>query len=79
MPVLGSFEKLREVGFLLLLWLFFEPFKWNGWCEAVSGRLISPKTLRLNVRNFGTDFGSRTDLRLEMVLVCYCCMLLLGV
>ena len=30
----------------------------------MSGRLISPKTLRLNVGNFGTDFGSsRTDLR----------------
>ena len=30
----------------------------------MSGRLISPKTLGLNVGNFGTDFGSsRTDLR----------------
>ena len=30
----------------------------------MSGRLISPKTLGVNVGNFGTDFGSsRTDLR----------------
>ena len=30
----------------------------------MSGRLISLKTLGLNVENFGTDFGSsRTDLR----------------
>ena len=30
----------------------------------MSGRLISPKTLGLNVENFGTDFGlSRTNLR----------------
>ena len=66
--VLGSFNKLREVGVLLLLWLFlaYESFKWNGWCEAVSGRWISPKTLGLNVGNFGTDFGSsRTDLRIR--------------
>ena len=30
----------------------------------MSGRLISPKTLGLNIGNFGTDFeSSRTDLR----------------
>ena len=30
----------------------------------MSGRLISPKTLGLNVGNFGTDFGLfQTDLR----------------
>ena len=66
-PVLRSFDKLREVGVLLLLWLFlaYNPYKWNGWCEAVSGRLISPKTLGLNIGSFGTDFGSsRTDLQI---------------
>ena len=60
-----EFRQLREVGVLLLFWLFlaYEPFKWNGWCEAVSGHLISPKTLGLNVGSFRTDFGSSwTDL-----------------
>ena len=73
-----EFRKTRggRVLLLLLLFLAYEPFKWNGWCEVVSGRLIRPNTLGLNVRNFGTDFrSSQTDLRTENGS----CMLLLYV
>ena len=45
-PVLVSFFKLLEVGFLptCVLFLFFSVFRCFGWFEAVRGRLIGPKT-----------------------------------
>ena len=45
-PVLWSFDKLREVGVFsyLVYYRLKSHLKWFGWCEAVSGRLVSPKT-----------------------------------
>ena len=45
-PVLWSFDKLREVGVFSYLVYFRlkSHLKWFGWCEAVSGPLVSPKT-----------------------------------
>ena len=44
-PVLVSFFKLLEVGFLptWVLFPFFSTFRCFGWFEAVRGRLIGPK------------------------------------
>ena len=45
-PVLLCFDKLQEVGvfFYLVYFRLKSHLKWFGWCEAVSGRLVSPKT-----------------------------------
>ena len=58
-PVLGVFDKLREVGdspylgFTLCLraMLMFQLV------EALNGHLIDPKTWDRSVRNYGTHFG----------------------
>ena len=44
-PVLVSFFKLLEVGFLptWVLFPFFSTFRCFGWFEAMRGRLIGPK------------------------------------
>ena len=53
-PVLVSFFKLLEVGFLptWVLFPFLSVFPCFGWFEAVRGRLIGPKTWDRIVRNY---------------------------
>ena len=66
--VLWSFNKLWKVGVFSYLVYFRlkRHLKWFGWCEAESGRLISPKT---NAEIFGTHFGqSRTAFGLKWSL-----------
>ena len=54
-PVLGFFDKFREVGVssYLSFTLCLSVFTMFEFIEAVSGRLICPKTWDRNVRIFG--------------------------
>ena len=54
-PVLGVFDKLREVGVssYLIFTLCLSVFMMFELIKAVSGRLIGPKTWDRNVRIFG--------------------------
>ena len=57
--VLGSFDKQRDVGVLsYLFYLLFKCFVMLGWFEAVSGRLIGPKSWNRSVEIFGTHLDS---------------------
>ena len=53
-PVLGSFVKLREVGVpsYLSFTLYLSVFMMFELIEAVSGRLIGPKSWNRIIRNF---------------------------
>ena len=59
-PVLGVFDKFREVG--VSPYLCFIPilsvFRCFGGFEAVRGRLIGPKTWDRSVRIFGSRLGN---------------------
>ena len=59
-PVLWSFDKLREVGVFSYLVYFRlkNHLKWFGLCEAVSGHLVSPKTWDLMLEFLGPILDS---------------------
>ena len=58
-PVLGVFDKLREVGdlFYLGFTLCLSTLLMFELNEAVRGRLIGPKSWDRNVRIFGSHFA----------------------
>ena len=58
-PVLGSFDKLHEVGVLsYLFYSWFKCFVMLKLIEAVSGRLIGPKPWNRNVGIYETHLDS---------------------
>ena len=58
-PILGVFNKLREVGVLSYLGftLYLSVLKCFGWFEALNDRLIGPKTWDRIIGNFWDIFG----------------------
>ena len=62
-PVLGVFDKLREVGVspYLGFMLCLRAMLMFRLVEALNGHLIDPKTWDRSVRNYGTHFGQSVN------------------